>query len=569
MNVKVTKSVVAVVTAALICFSMIAGTSLFRAGDGVQLTDPDTADKNAIIESDKETTVPEADDIVITDTSDEGKTNQATDVKLPVDVQNTLNPEKPKKDKTDKGNSAGNTQNGTSDNNQGTTVPETSVTESIEGLVNSNSTLAQAVTMTSEEGVQATVPAGVKVKEGTTSLELTVTEKEDTDSDVDLKATEKLDAYDVHIEGIASDNTVPVAINLGEVLSPGLNKGNLALYHVENGRTVKMTEVGSAEDFSEHNQFAYNPENGSLAVAMKGFSEVAVAYDTTAAWEGKFDYSWYNTTDKSFTIANADQLAAFGAIVGGMAEDIAIDSFEGKTVKLACDINLGDAENGNNPDLIFYPIGYYNSDKNYEKTGVKIESGVHAFSGTFDGNGHTISNFYHNTWEMKGDDPYYAASEQYYNDAMGLFGWVYGEDNQAVVKNLTVDSFSSDGEFTPTGVIAAYAEHALFENIAITNCNPRVYNTGNGGIVGIGGRNGDTASRQLTFKNITVDNSNKISALWAAGTLPAAVLWACSVATTAKMVVKLTLKTATLQHRLTYTTMFVQTISTMHTVMQV
>ena len=93
---------------------------------------------------------------------------------------------------------------------------------------------------------------------------------------------------------------------------------------------------------------------------------------------------------------------------------------------------------------------------------------------------------------------------------MGLFGYVLN----GTVKNLTVDNFSCDGEFTPTGVIAAYAVNSTFENIAVTNCNPGVYHTGNGGIVGIGGNSDDESDKKLTFKNITVDNTNKISALW-------------------------------------------------------
>ena len=83
------------------------------------------------------------------------------------------------------------------------------------------------------------------------------------------------------------------------------------------------------------------------------------------------------------------------------------------------------------------------------------------------------------------------------------------------VKNLTVSNFSSDGEYTPTGVIAAYsAGDSTFENIAIVDCNPRVYNTGNGGIIGIAGDVRAADDDHITLKNITVDNSNKISALW-------------------------------------------------------
>lgn len=105
----------------------------------------------------------------------------------------------------------------------------------------------------------------------------------------------------------------------------------------------------------------------------------------------------------------------------------------------------------------------------------------------------------------------YSGTPNHYKDAMGLFGYVYG----GTIKNLTVSNFSSDGEYTPTGVIAAYADgNSTFENIAITNCNPRVYNTGNGGIIGIAGDTSAANDDHITLKNITVDNSNKISALW-------------------------------------------------------
>ena len=195
-------------------------------------------------------------------------------------------------------------------------VDGTSVSADIKGAVDENNKLTKSVQMKSEQGVQAVVPAGVKVADGTTTLKLTITEKERSDSDVTVEQTENLDAYDIHIEGIAADNKTPITIELGEVLSAGLNKGNLSLYHVENGKTVEMTEVASTEDFTAHNQFAYNPENGALAVAMMSFSEVAVVSEEPK-WEGNFDYSWYTNAVASadgeavteYTIANADQLA--------------------------------------------------------------------------------------------------------------------------------------------------------------------------------------------------------------------------------------------------------------------
>ena len=378
---------------------------------------------------------------------------------------------------------------------------------------------SQEVTVTSSNA-SATVAKGTKLNGSTdeTALTLQVSAVSDSAADVSLAQGEELKSVDVHVDGIAPDNTTPVTVTLPQFLAPGLNMGNVRLYHVENGETVEMTRVASQDDFTAHNQYWYDPVTGDVVLYMATFSEVAAVAEP-AKWEGNFDYSWYTNAvaladgeaTVDYVIANADQLAAFGAIVGGM-DGQTRDSFEGKTVKLIADINLGDDEKNNVPNKIFYPIGYYNDAKSYEKvSGVSVTSGVYSFKGTFDGNGHTISNFYQNTWEMFGDyNDGYTGTPNHYKDAMGLFGYVVN----GTVKNLTVDNFSSDGEFTPTGVIAAYAVNSTFENIAITDCNPRVYNTGNGGIVGIGGNSDDPDTYKLTFTNITIDNTNKITALW-------------------------------------------------------
>lgn len=361
------------------------------------------------------------------------------------------------------------------------------------------------------EGAKVTIPAGTRVKPGTTTLKLRVKLMDETTSDVKLSDNQVLQPMDVTVEGVSDDNQVPLTVELYEIAPVGLNMGSIALHHVHKGVTAPMTRVAADAAFTADNQYRYDPATGDLALHMATFSEVAVVADTDNPWEGKFDYSWYDASKTALTIANADQLAAFGAIVGGMNGKTQ-DSFAGKTVKLVADINLGDKESENNPNIIFYPIGYYNSEGTYERTNTAITSGLRNFEGTFDGNGHTVSNFYQNTWEMKGDHDWYSPEEQYYRDGMGLFGRVYG----GTVKNLTIKNFSSDGEITTTGCVAAYADFgATFENIAIFNCNPRVYNIGNGGIVGCVGwyTKGET-DKKVTFRNITVDNSNKISALW-------------------------------------------------------
>ena len=388
-------------------------------------------------------------------------------------------------------------------------------------------------------GITAYIPEGVHVTEGASALTLSVTNMNTSGSNVLIGENNRMTSIDVHIDGVASTNTVPMEITIKEAAAKGLNAGSFNLYHVENGETITMTPISINESFTAHNQFKYDPATGDVIMNLASFSEIVLLTNTKNAWEGNFDYSWYDATATELYIANADQLAAFGGIVGGMkkvtgradgkytySDEVIQDSFEGKTVNLVCDIYIGDvntatvdaSENG----IVFYPIGYWNNEGTYDRLPADqrvtaVESGFYAFMGTFDGNGHVISDWYQNTWEMKGDHNWYSAvTEQYYRDGMGLFGKIY----KGTVKNLTIDNFSSDGEITTTGAVAAYADGATFENIAIYNCNPRVYNIGNGGIVGCVGWYSKEANLKTTFTNITVDNSNKISALWGSYDVP-------------------------------------------------
>lgn len=371
--------------------------------------------------------------------------------------------------------------------------------------------VASSVTLTSPDGkVSAVVPAGTQLEAGATNVTVIVSPVHESQANVTLGDTEKMLPVDVHVDGVAENNNVAIPVYLAEWLEVGLNIGNYKLYHVEDGITNEMT-LRADNAIPVHNNFDYDPATGDVTLYLASFSEVAMVADTTKAWGGTIATGFASgagTEEDPYIIANADQLAYFGAAVGGMVNsESEKNSFSGKFIKLVADINLGDKDDASTN--IFYPIGYYNDAKSYEKpTDGKTTTvaNVTSFSGTFDGNGHTIANIYQNTWQMWGN---YDGNN--YKAAMGLFGYVNG----GTVRNLTVDNFSSDGEFTPTGVIAAYsAGDSTFENIAITNCNPRVYNTGNGGIIGIAGDEREKDDDHITLKNITVDNSNKISALW-------------------------------------------------------
>lgn len=387
-----------------------------------------------------------------------------------------------------------------------------------------NNKVAAGVTIQGA-ATNAVIPEGVQLKDGADKLTLEVNSMTESGANVVLGENDALRSLNVHVEGVSANNTKPMEITIQEAAAKGLNAGNLKLYHVENGTTVEMTAVDS---FTAHNQFKYDPATGDITLYMATFSEVALVADTVNAWDGKNAEKFNGGTGTEadpYIIANADQLAYLNECVSNN------EMYGSKHYKLVADINLGGEENANE-GILWYPIGYwakggeiaaldvddapesyYIIEEDTKTPGSAVAEGEAttwytyggSFRGTFDGAGHTISNIYQNTWQLKGN-----YSGNYWNAAMGLFGYVNG----GTVKNLTVDNFSSDGEFTPTGVIAAYATNSTFENIAITHCNPRVYNTGNGGIVGIGGNSNDPDSYKLTFTNITIDNTNKISALW-------------------------------------------------------
>lgn len=375
----------------------------------------------------------------------------------------------------------------------------------VSGKVDENNQLSEDVLIGSLAGrMHAIVPKGTALNPNTNKLILYV-KTTDRSGNIEMTRGQLSRSLDVHIEGIAENNTVPITIDLGVIMPKNLKGSSIEIYHVENNTPVQMTSV---DILTAHNEFVYKADSGEMAVNMATFSEVTALVAAGDPWSGERDIAWYNTTDTVFTLTTEEQLAGFAAIVGGMAENISQDGFKGKTVKLGADMNLGGL-NGK----VWYPIGYYNNLKTYERQAGEagVTSDLSSFEGFFDGDGHTITDIYQNTWEMFGDyNSGYSGTPNYYKDGMGLFGFVLG----GMVKNLTINNFQSDGEFGTTGCVTAYAAGSCtFENINITNSNPRAYNVPNGGVVGYaydGADNGNV----INFNNIKVDASNKITALW-------------------------------------------------------
>lgn len=169
-------------------------------------------------------------------------------------------------------------------------------------------------------------------------------------------------------------------------------------------------------------------------------------YDASAPypvsfWDGtSSDTSWFDPADTSFELDTAEELAGLAELIDSG------ESFDGMTVTLTGNINL----KGQPLHLSDFLTGAI-------------------FSGTFDGNGNTISGF--------------KSTNNYYD---GLFEYVDG----ATIKNLTLK-----GEGAGAGLIF-YAHDVTVENCTI-DLDQTISGSGiSGAVVGHAAGNG-------TFKNIT------------------------------------------------------------------
>jgi len=203
-------------------------------------------------------------------------------------------------------------------------------------------------------------------------------------------------------------------------------------------------------------------------------------------WSGKADTSWYEEGKEEFTLTTPEQLAGLAKLVDEYAvyddEEECYLAFENVTIKLGANIDL--YAEGNGEPVSFNPIGSYSFEK--------------AFAGTFDGQGHTISNMYQSGWALgnglwDGDDC-----------GLGLFGLLYN----AKVENLKIDNADLPTECNLIGFVAGAAYgNCTFEDITITNSYSGNHSYYSGGIVG-------WASGNHSYINCDLDKTNVISSQW-------------------------------------------------------
>ena len=360
--------------------------------------------------------------------------------------------------------------------------------------------LVNNVTIGTADGINAIVPANVKVADGATKLDLTV-KAMDTESNITIGDGESAKTLDVHIDGIAANNTQPIVVNLGKFMDPGLDDTSVKMYHTENGIPTLMTRVASEADFAIHNQFTYDPATGNVSIYIASFSAITATTVTSSKWDGTVDIKWYKTDRNEFNILTASEFAGFRAIVDGGYYDkdrnwvaVTQDSFAGKTVNLAVDIDL--------QGKLFDPIGKGYAHKNGQ-----------VFMGTFDGKGHTIYNLYQNGWDL---DPNPGVYDTYTYSTAG--GGLFASIMDATIKNLTISDANITFECVDMGFVAGYAQgQCNFENIIITgNSTIANYNRYTGGIVGevCFGTQYNEQGYSHVFRNIVVDSTVTVSSLW-------------------------------------------------------
>ena len=361
----------------------------------------------------------------------------------------------------------------------GRTANEPDLDEGIEAVieVNAENGIVTKDKTVSAAGVTATVPAGTKVTGKT--LKLSVKKTNSTEGDVALEENQEQLALDIHVDGVAADNTTPIVITVENALEGGYNQGNLELYHVENSVANEMEQVNAAETLNEHNSFYYDPATGDFTVAMATFSVVRILTDNTKVWNGTVVDTWYRESETSFEIFNADQLAGLGKLVDEGK------TFEGKIVTLCMDVVLSDGTH-KDETTSFNPIGY---GYNYQDSGK-------AFKGTFDGNGNTIYNLYQNGWDL---------GYSYSTAGGGLFASAY----DATIKNLTMDNAYIVMECIDMGTVVGYAQgDCVFENIVVRNSTLANYQRYTGGAIG------EVSNGHHILKNVDVEASTTVGSLW-------------------------------------------------------
>ena len=213
----------------------------------------------------------------------------------------------------------------------------------------------------------------------------------------------------------------------------------------------------------------------SQAIQVNGFDTAEAAFDAafpiadvanwfngiwadynTDTWDGTSDTSWYNDTDTVFTLTTAEQLAGLAELANGG------NKFSGKTIILDMDMDMDGRQ--------WTP--------------------VKKFSGTLDGNGHVISN--------------------YFIDATTANGGFIDVLDWGTIKNLTLADIDATVGNVRFGVLARSINQSNIDNVLVKDVN--ITTTGSeafvAGLFCQGTVNSNMEVNNCTVENLTVNAEN-------------------------------------------------------------
>ncbi len=175
-----------------------------------------------------------------------------------------------------------------------------------------------------------------------------------------------------------------------------------------------------------------------LAALLASSGITAKAKGIPSLWDGTVDTSWYNpnSLQNKYTISTAPQLAGLAELVNQG------NSLEGVSIILSSDLDLA----GHN----WIPIGNQLETKAGQKSAV--------FRGSFEGNGHLISNL-----------TIGSQSSPYEGSCAGLFGAVDGHISNLSIENASIffsPKKQGDQTYAASAVLCAY----LGESGSIDHC---------------------------------------------------------------------------------------------------
>lgn len=189
-----------------------------------------------------------------------------------------------------------------------------------------------------------------------------------------------------------------------------------------------------------------------------GFSQLA---DKEWWIEKEIDTSWYNSSQTTFTLRTAEQLAGFMKLSSN-------NNFAGKTIKLGNNIDL-------NPGVVFSK----NWDPKTNDAIVWAGATDNDFAGIFDGCGYTVKGIYEGP--LLGDVK--NGTVRNLNIENSFSASIIDEAYSATIENCTVETFNktivSGTFYTPSGAVVNYAESST-----ITNCTFTGYSETGAGILG-------------------------------------------------------------------------------------